>query len=170
MAQRELKNKKVTPQKTEIGGQSYFTFIAEDSNGIYQFATQPPEASEPEIQASSSYVLKYPIQVGTFWEDATETSLLMMKFPIIVRYIIESVDEVVTVPAGTFKGCVKIKGVGATKEKLDEFFGSVASINVEYYNWYVPEVGLIKSFMKEESDHLMVGSGSAVMQLESFKK
>jgi len=41
-ATRELKGRKVTPQKImdmDILGQSYFSFIAEDNKGIYEFAT-----------------------------------------------------------------------------------------------------------------------------------
>lgn len=168
-APRELKGKKVTPQKVDAGGQSYFTFISEDAEGIYEFATQPPGAVDPEIKTNPNYFLKYPIKVGTSWDDKMETSLLMEKVPVMLKSVIESIDEVVTVPAGTFKGCVKVKSMGTTKKNLGAFMGA-ATINVENYSWYAPGIGNIKSITKENSNHLMVGSGELTLQLESFKK
>lgn len=93
----------------------------------------------------------------------------MVNVSVTLKSTIESVDEVVTVPAGTFKGCVRVKSVGTTKKDVGAFMG-IATIIVEHYDWYAPGVGKIKSIVKEKSNHLMVGSGEMTMQLETFKK
>ncbi len=153
-AQRELKGKTVTPQKMDIEGRILFCFIIEDSNGIYTFALQPSGAVEPVIAPFPAYKIKYPIKVGTTWDAG-------------IKLTIESIDEVVTVSAGTFKGCVKIKGIGAIKKDFGDPIG-VANIRSEIYDWYAPGVGLIKEIIKDTSDN--VGSSETTMQLESFKK
>lgn len=94
-APRELKGKKVTPQKMDAEEQSYFSFIVEDGDGIYEFATQPPTVGEPGMKASPVYFIKCPIQVGTTWENRTQTSLVG-KLSVTLKSTIESIDEVVT--------------------------------------------------------------------------
>lgn len=172
-APRELKGKKVTPQKVDAGGQSSFIFISEDAEGIYEFATQLPGAVEPEFNADPRCFIKYPIKVGTSWDVKTTTSFMVKGVPVTLKSSIESIDEVITVPAGTFKGCVKIKDMGTTKQNLGPFVG-VVTINVEYYNWYAPGVGHVRSIMKEKSDKFLMGDGVGpevvTFQLESFKK
>lgn len=174
-APRELKGKKVTPQRWQAGNSSgSFDFIAEDRDGIYEFAHQKPEDVEPKIYKSPNYWIKYPIQVGTAWDKITETSLLSDDVIVTLNYNIESIDEVVTVPAGTFEGCVKVKGVGATQKDLGD--SKVANINVEYYSWFAPGVGLIKWILKEkkekpwEDERWRVDSEELTIELVSFKK
>lgn len=53
------------------------------------------------------------------------------------KYFIESRNESVTVSAGAFNGCLKIKSVGSRKEKF-----------LEQYYLYAPEVGMIKYILK----------------------
>ena len=178
-APRLLEGKEVTPQKTEVQGRNFFNFMVEDSKGIYQIAIHPPGAVEPIIFPSPGFLIKYPIQVGTTWEGNVSSSLL--KDAVVpVKVTIEKVDDVVTVSAGTFKGCLKLKGVG-TIEKDVTFPGfsrpDVAKIRYECYDWYAPGVGLIREIIKETREMIKNGSGYLAegslvitVQLESFKK
>jgi hypothetical protein len=93
---------------------------------------------------------------------------MLEKIPYTLTSTIESIDETVTVSAGTFKGCVKVKGSGNAQKKLG-ILGD-AKINVEHYNWFAPGIGTIKSIVKESSNHMMVGSVERAMELEAFKK
>jgi hypothetical protein len=168
-ASRDLKGKKVTPQKLDVNGQTSFSFYAEDESGIFEYASQGPGAPEPEIKVTPTYTLKNPIQVGTTWEDKTKTAFENEKIPYTLKSMIESKDEIVTVPAGTFKGCIKVKGTGSA-EKNTGLFG-IAKIKVEHYDWYAPGIGMIKSIVKESSNNIAAGyGGEATLQLESFKK
>jgi len=165
---RELNGKKVTPQKYDVQGQTVFVFMVDDSSGVSIFAKQNPGAIDPEIEKNQNYAIKYPIKVGTAWEDRTETSLLNEKVSITLTSTIERIDEVVTVPAGTFEKCLRVKSIGNTSKNMGIF--GVASISVEQYAWYAPGVGTVKSISKEKSNNLMLGGGELTLQLESFKK
>ena len=168
-ASRDLKGKKVIPQKLDINGQTSFSFYAEDESGIFEFASQDSGELEPVIKVTPTYTLKNPIKVGTTWENQDKTAFENEKIPYTLKSIIESKDEIVTVPAGTFKGCIKVKGTGSA-EKNTGVFG-VAKIKVEHYDWYAPGIGMIKSIVKESSNNIAAGyGGEATLQLESFKK
>lgn len=167
LAQRELRRIKVTPHKVEAAGQTHFVFVAEDNNGIYEFATQKAGDIEPNVKTNHSYMLRYPIKVGTNWEDMIETHLLQQNVLVTLASKIESIDDVITVPAGTFDRCVKVKSVGYSRKDMGIF--GVATITVEHYSWYAPGIGNIKSVVKESSNNLMVGAGEVTLQLKSYK-
>ena len=150
--QRKLKGEKVTPQQIEdkLWGSSYisFWFYIEDQSGVYEFAYQYPEDVEPKT--IHDYIIKYPIKVGNIWQEI-ETSSFKPKISIPVKSTIESINEVVTVPAGTFEGCLKIKTIGFKEEVVGEWLTEEEKVRIdrEWYKWFAPEVGLIKSIFKE---------------------
>lgn len=168
LGQRDLNGRKVTAQKIDAGGQSYFAFIGQDEKGVYEYAIQTPQATAPEIKSLPNYSFQHPLTAGTNWQGEQETSMLANKTKVPLRLTIESIDETVTVPAGTFTKCLKVVGRGSTRKSMGPFMGS-AKIEVEYHSWYALGVGLVKAVMKESSNHLMVGAGEGNLQLESFE-
>ena len=151
LATRELKGKKVTPQKYEMqgGGRSIALssiYIAEDANGIYIFAQQFPHDVEPKITSVPEYVLKKPVKVGSTWDTTLE---LGGGRSVPANATIASIDEVVDVPAGTFKDCVKVRIIGTDK----------GATGREAYRWFAPSVGLVKRI-----------DPGGTMQLGSFTK
>jgi hypothetical protein len=66
--------------------------------------------------------------------------------PLVITSRIVSTDETVTVPAGTFTGCVKVLGTGSGK---DDGFVTIL-VNVEVITWFAPGgLGEVKSVIKE---------------------
>jgi hypothetical protein len=155
LAPREVRGKTVTAQKWElqVGGFSgaVVTFVGEDDSGIYILGTQDLEGMELQIFRPPQYLIKNPLRVGTAWEREGQGSS-----------VIESADEVVTVPAGTFKRCVRIKTVNITDDD--------ASARLEDYAWYAPRVGWVKSVMREwhRGEDPAARCIETVFQLESF--
>ena len=147
LPQRDLSGRRVTPQKVDIGQQSHFSFVVSDQSGIYEYAHQPAGAVEPKILPTPSYYIKYPLKTGATWEGTTETNLLTKKVSISTHTTVESMDEAVTVPAGTFEHCVKTKTVGETSQNLGAFMGT-ARVTVEEYSWFCPGVGMVKAVRK----------------------
>jgi len=114
-----------------------------------------------------------------------EGSQLESRISVPIKSTIESIDEVVTVPAGTFKECLKIKSVGLGEETFVEedsdqlfpkdFLKEKIKVEVEYYNWFAPNVGLIKAIYKEKKtssgalDITLSDFVELIMQLETFK-
>jgi len=113
------------------------------SEGVKRFARETKDKDHPP------FFLKGPLQIGTIWEDDDGT------------YEITSLDETVTVPAGTFSHCLEVtnrrKGGKATVITL-----------------YAPGVGVVQ---REETFPIIEGSGSfhpqrqdkAVMHLREWQ-
>jgi len=181
LPQRELKGKRVTPMQIEdiYRGSTYtrFLFYVKDQNSIYEFASQKPEDVEPKIIHDD--IIKYPIKVGNSWQEM-ETSSLEPRISVPINTTIESIDEVVTVPAGTFKKCLKIKSTGFAEKVFGEEQVWPPKENVkvekERYDWFAPNVGHIKIILKEKKTYSGGAIGitlsdyiEVIMQLETFK-
>jgi hypothetical protein len=67
--------------------------------------------------------------------------------------IMEKNDDTVTVPAGTFQNCLRLKGVCDAANKKDQ------KVQAELYIWYAPDVGWIKTLRKEQSSDPSLGDG-----------
>jgi hypothetical protein len=162
LAPRELRGKSMTVQKWELALRSpsmsrfetIFTFIGEDGECTYLFGAQELADVEPRIFRAPLCLIKHPIQVGTAWEQKGRGSS-----------VIESTDDVVTVPAGTFRRCIRIKTTSVTTD-------GITYITMQDCTWYAPEVGWIKSVLKEweEEDGAVTVPVETVFQLESFKR
>lgn len=169
MRKRDLAGKPVTPQKMEINGQTFFSFVSEDSDGVLELAEQTPNAAEPEMKSSPRYFLRRPYKEGTKWEVRSETQTLPSKVSITLQALIQSTNETVTVPAGTLEGCLKTMAKGDAIKSIANFMGQV-KIHVEEISWFCPGVGLAKSIRQEGTNHLMLGNGEVSVQLESHVK
>lgn len=167
-AKRELESRKVTPQKIDIGERTGFLFLAQDEQGIYEYAEQEPGEFKPKIKDSPAYLIKAPIKAGAGWDEQYTTESLQQDLSLPVKAVIESLDEVVTVPAGTFEQCLKVAKTGRTQR--DKGIWGKEEVSVEQYTWYAPGVGLVQSVIKEKGSTIMVGAAQEMMQLASFKK
>jgi hypothetical protein len=153
LAARRVQGKFVTPQKVEsqMAGPSHFSleFVAVDAGGVYTAADPYFGYGEPKLKSAPQYLLKNPLSAGTAWET---TLNLSNNQTVPAKAVIESVADVVAVPAGTFRGCIRVRTVGA-----DE-----ATKAYETTVWYAPSVGGVKAVVHTTID--------MVSQLESFTK
>jgi hypothetical protein len=177
--QRELKGEKVTPQQREdeIRGSNRisFYFYIKDQSGVYEFAHQGLGQVEPKI--AYDIIIKYPIKIGNRWQE-TETSEFEPEISIPVESTIESINEVVTVPAGTFEDCLKIKTVGFAEKDISGEWRPKETVRIdrECYMWFAPGIGIIKVILKEEKTltgivlpTLLSEFVEFTMQLRTFK-
>jgi len=158
---REIKGVTVTPRKWDMGGMSKYSLMAADNMGIYRYGEQQSENAEPILTSPKAYSLRDPVTTGTTWDMQSK----MGPDELTVNLTVESIIESVTVPAGVYKDCVMIKHTGGSKK-------DGASTSLEAYEWYAPDVGLVKSIVTitrvdkskaKTAEHL-------IYQLESFKK
>lgn len=168
MPKRELAEKSVTPQKTEANGQTVFSFVGEDSDGVFLLANQTPNSAEPEIVTPPPYLLHKPYEKGTKWEVKSSGQMSTTGEPLTLEATIEGINETVTVPAGTYEGCLKVISRGEQVKKLGSVMGQ-AKISVEQTSWFCPGVGLVRSINKTNSNNLMAmeNAGEFSLQLES---
>jgi len=158
---KEIQGTLATPQEVvltehqngrELTRKTWSFFLAENENGLVAFKS---DSSNP---AAQYYLIKRPIAVGESWATTTPFS----RPPMSATSIVESVNESVTVPAGVFNGCLKIK-VLASPGNSD--FGK--RFGVEGYMWFASGVGLVKATYqtsergKQEDD--------VIVQLESHQ-
>jgi hypothetical protein len=143
-----------------MGGGSKFSLMATDNMGIYRYGEQKDENSEPVVTQPKVYSLRDPISVGTTWEMHTK----MGEDDLAVTLTVDSITESVTVPAGTYKDCAKIKHKGGSQKEG-------ASLSLEAYEWYAPDVGLVKSIatITREDQAKAKTAEHLTYQLESFK-
>lgn len=151
---RDLKEEKVIPIKTDIisktafGEETKYTFgfYGKDKIGIFHYAIQREKDIEPRLYKGKIYILKFPIKTGTKWKDEGWEG------------IIESDNEEVTVPAGTYKNCLKV--VRVLKDDKDE-----NKVCRSQTNLYAPGVGRIKELSENKEDSIV-----SIYNLISFKK
>lgn len=125
LSQQVIKGERAFPRKYEFdnGGIfiSYIIYIAKGHGDIYQFAKGSFTNVEPHMYEPIG-LIKEPLQVNSNWKRKNTTG------------IIEEIDEEITVPAGTFKGCVKVKTT---------FVSGAQTIQ-----WFAPGIGVVKLFYK----------------------
>lgn len=157
LAPREVKGKKVTPRKWDLGGQIFIEFMERDDSGIYRYAEQKGEQGTPTLVTPKECHLRFPITEGSSWNMTTKLGTSTLN----VTTTIESVSEEVKVPAGTFKDCLKLKQAG----------GNDAGASVLGLEWYAPKVGIVKSMVtiKQKSKEGTVVPETRTYQLQSFK-
>jgi hypothetical protein len=156
-APKEVNERTVIPRKWEMGKTVFFQLMGKDEGGVYRFAEQGGEKAPPIPITPKEYELKYPVTEGTTWDLTAKVG--DVKVP--VNLTIESVTDTVTVPAGTFKNCVKVKTAGEEKGRA----------SVTAYEWYAPQVGVVKSMviLKRKDQSGAMTSESRTYLLQSFK-
>lgn len=109
---------------------------------------------QPKVWASPQYFLKSPLQAGARWTG--EMYITGAKNLWTYTSVVESTTETVTVPAGTFKDCVRIRTIASNENST-----------VKDLWFYAPGVGPIK-FVREQVT--ATGTNSRVAaQLSYFK-
>lgn len=156
-----LAGKKVYPWVWKNGLVLYMHY---DKIGVYTLAGQKPSDVEPQIVKNINYEIKYPIKVGTSWQKELTTYLLEKKIDVSCTRKIESLKDTVTVPAGTFKNCLRMKTWGKRVIKgnnpyISKYLMPTKGfwVSVEIHSWYAPKVGWIKSIIKHNTNHSHVG-------------
>ena len=175
LAPRKIAGKKVYPWVFDSGTVQY---THENKIGACEFATQSPSDAEPKISENPRYFFKYPIKPGTTWQHEMKTFLLEKKIDVNCKITIESIEDTVTLPAGTFVNCLKIKYYGKRIiKKNNPYIENVFVpnegfwVSIDAYSWYAPKIGWIKSIIKQDTDHSLVGpSAEMIYMLTEYKE
>jgi hypothetical protein len=128
LAPMRLANKTVVPRRYDLKmqdglKQSYSIFFHNDQEGILFFGFQTDKEAQPQVASPPYYYLKNPLKVGASWGEGDSP-----------KGKVESLSEAVTVPAGTFTNCLRIKITFPPNKPL-----------AEGLFWYGEKVGIVKS-------------------------
>ena len=173
LPKRKINDKDVIPYvqvataQTPFGQQSEQTiyFYLKDKSGIFLYASQKANDIEPKLQKEPNYILKLPLDEKTRWKRKEETTLLEENLTLDVESRIAATDTTVTVSAGNVEHCIQVvtKGKKIKSMKMGLVNYGNAEVKFEESRWYAPKIGLVKSIRKEQSDHMLVGTGGTVM-------
>ncbi len=155
-------------------------FILKNKEGIFKYAVQGPSDSEPTISKEVMAFI-YPIKIGTNWKTRGISYLLAEKHEMELEVTIDKLDETVVTPAGVYNDCLRIKYYGEKKiddksiflQKDGKIIKQDAKVSIEIFEYYAPDIGLVKNMTKHSSNDVQVtgpGDGTAqiVTQLTKF--
>ena len=152
-------------------------FYSKNSDGIIREGIQHNNVIPINLEQDKKYVLKFPIKLGMNWKSKSKTYLILRRYAYFdyrattdfdLNYTITSLNETIKVPAGKFKNCIKLSGIGKTTFIGDREIGSI-NISIQTTEWYAPNVGLVKSVRKEETDSDLFGNSKMVQVLDDYK-
>ena len=133
-------------------------------DGRLEFHERAPEgvlAVDP-VSGKKSLVLPQAPEAGRTWQGGTHIHFLevtgvfaptfqeRVQKTIPLEFRVEAGDETVTVGAGTFENCLRVRATGSlfAGSTLKDFMG-IRFISVEQTDWYAPGVGLVRRVRNE---------------------
>ena len=139
----------------------------------YNLANQPTTS----IVRDELLLIPYPIVNGFEWESTIQTRLLIRKGApgessilanVPAENTIEILGDVIEVPAGKFRDCMKVTTNGfafhsGTQHK------SRTLVEIKESRWYAKGVGLVKASRLETSTSDAFGTREEILELESVK-
>lgn len=162
--------------KRTVDGRQYFYHAGTD--GVRRVGRKLHDDEDIRAEQPSLMVLPADPRVGSRWQQPAETSVLentgppwetlfRITRPLTLEYRIESVTDVVRVPAGEFRDCLRVVASGELSADVGNYVGRTA-ISVEVTEWYAPGVGLVRSRRVERTDAKGLNYGALEMQLQSY--
>jgi len=175
IAVQTINDLRVSGQRT-VDGNIYF--YQTDANGVRRIGHQVDGGAEIEAQDPALIVLPNDPKIGSQWTQLTHTKVLensgppwetlfRIIEPVQMDYKISSTNDTINVPAGEFRGCLKVSGFGSVNVDVGNYIGRM-QISVEITQWYAPSVGLVRSHRVESTDASALTGGSLMMELESY--
>ncbi|MFM9916166.1 MAG: hypothetical protein ACKVOX_10200 [Rhizobacter sp.] len=154
-------------------------WLRSDDTGVYRVASRSDIEDEPKSDPARRYVLKRPYAVGTTWQSPTTAYLLehkqefprevRYKHPIIpMNYVIDAVDQKVDATAGSFSGCLRVKGQAQIRLFADPVVGW-RDVPLTTLEWYCPGVGLVRLERDEPGQSTFISGGRIRMDLAEFR-
>lgn len=170
-------NTRAVAQKVQ-GGNIYYYRI--EPGGIHRIGIRRAEGSTLTDSSRDLLVLPSAIKVGARWTQATVTGVLQtevdpfrriynLRATVPMTYTVESVEDTVTVPAGRFAHCLKVRGEGNVHVRPDKTLGRL-SVHVENTDWYAPGVGLVRTVRHETTDSHWLAEGRYTLELLRFAR
>jgi hypothetical protein len=155
---------RATVQRMEAGPSVGYRFAVAERDRVALVGEQGPGEAEPRTLDPPGILLRLPPVKGATWESEVMTTAIAPGTVVKTATAVESVDDKVIVPAGTFESCVRLVSNGRAEARLpgqDEAVEVIVGTRL----WYAPGVGLVKIFRRETSNRPGVGSAQFTFQL-----
>lgn len=153
-------------------------YYAIEDDEIRYLGSDSRDVPGGQFKPDQQIVMKQPLELNTNWETTSQTRLLKKtgppqktEFRIVARVpldvLVESLSETVSVPAGIFSNCLKIRMTGSMMKDAGNYVG-MTLINVEETRWYAPGVGLVKLERLETTQSDALDKGSLLVELADY--
>jgi len=186
-------NTKRTRQVVEITGpytDDEDTFYLRSHGGTYQDALTLKQDGIYLIGDIHSHALRrfedpalllprHP-RVGDTWAGMAYSQLLewrkhalehankKLQKPLRMDYECVSTDATITTPAGEFNGAVRVEGKARGEFEMGAV-GDRNRITIELTQWYVPDIGMVKSVRQESADTGLLIAGQETQVLQRYR-
>jgi hypothetical protein len=168
----------VEEQRT-FDGNRYF-LLRDPGQGWLRVGVQSTGDESPRISVEPRLLLPARREIGHSWRQTTQVRVLEKTGPpqetlfrvqasLPVVYRIEGTDETVTVPAGTFTGCLRIEGRGSISTHLGNYLG-VGTVEMQSAEWYAPGVGLVRQSIVERTNRQALDHGELLLELTAVTR
>jgi len=176
LGESELEGAPVYRRESLDGTILYYSISNE---GIHYLGNINDKAISPVFNGDKQLVIPELHTVNRKWEQSTTTRLLKKTGPpqktvfeifanVDMEAKIESLDDIVTVPAGRFENCMKITMSGSSFKDAGNYIG-LTLVNVEQTSWYAQGVGLIKMQRLETTKSDALDKGTLLIELADFE-
>ena len=188
-ANENSRQKNIIQSKGSISSTDNKSFVLQSISGLvshYQrneeallLAQQLVNGEQREVAGVRATVFRFPLQVGTSWQDFMITELLQsydahahkVREEIPVKVLIEDMDDTVTVPAGKFRHCMRIVTRGEKLVQKGKYaYQPKMTISITNTRWYAKGVGLVKEEHLESSDILQYPKATYMVSLDKFSQ
>jgi hypothetical protein len=171
-------NDKIMERRNSFGNSYYFVTTPTAITRVASKNALDP-TPRPDIEELPRHVMPLPPKEGATWLVMTNLFLLTkpMDFPQEMKYgrpmpmtfEIESIDETVTVPAGTFNKCIVISGQRTLRMMTDPVEG-MQDIPINQKEWYCPNAGMVKFVRAEIIKGRWISGGTFSLELTKLKR
>lgn len=176
LGESEREDKSVYLRQSLDGTILYYSVSDE---GTHYLGSVNDKGLKPEFKEDKHLVMPFSYAVGTEWQQSTTTKLLKKTGPpqktvfeifaeVLLESKIESLNETVKVPAGTFKNCMKITMYGSSFKDAGNYVG-LTLVDVQQTSWYAKGVGLIKMERIETTKSDALDKGELLVELVTFQ-
>ncbi len=167
---RTLNGHTVTPMEYYNG---HLFFLLRNAAGVFYVGKHVRGEKEARLENTPKLMYKLPLKPGTVFRETWQPSLTTNEIDINMKYTVLPDLEDITVPAGSFKKCIHIKGTGSASLPAGHAgFPDQEVLTMEVNDWLCPGTGYVKEVLEESGTFTADGLPEDVRQvtvLKSFK-
>lgn len=151
-------------------------YIQKREDGYYRVAKRRVVDQRPLPDKPPRMILPLPPRADAHWRHTTTTHLLRRIFPfsetyqhsaaIYMEFRVAAKGLKVTVPAGSYEGCVRVDGVASIQVASDARVG-MSDVPLTQSEWYCPGAGLVRLTRQEDlhTEHGAIIGGQLKLEL-----
>lgn len=173
-------NKKIFTTHIRQGSDGNTYYLINDDTGIHRIAKRTVVEFQPRFDEVLRTVLPNHdlLDVGQLWNIDTglyvvtgrpeyNTNVDLSEKSLNMVFEIQSLDDVVDVPAGVFENCIRVEGYASVTLYADPKLGYI-NVPVIQTEWYAPNVGMVKMVRSEIINAAVYQGGVRTFELKTF--